>query len=341
MRWLAVAVLVHGAALALLPRPRSAQPSPEPSTVGPAEVDVELASPEPTPAPSQSHRAEALAMTRSGLAHGESSASRPPASPTPEVIEPQPDTAFSFDPTRPLELSADAVGLGRRNPFLGGLPDERSASVPAEAPGDGDNVAPGVTQSVTDALHERDVSLGLGSAGPVITVAEELTRPSDAPVNSRAVFEVTANGRGEVTGLQLLDVSGGRLQWEKVATAMREALRGRTLHVPSGAGGVSITLEVTSRWQLPSGHDPDTEVSVLGVPVRKARPESKQPIHVEILKPTLKVVEAPPPPDTNAPVKLPTQRLEMTLFGTDVDPTDLVPRPLRVVHAHVMREVVR
>jgi hypothetical protein len=95
---------------------------------------------------------------------------------------------------------------------------------------------------------------------------------------------------------------------------------------------------VASRWQLPSGHDPDTEVSVLGIPVKKAAPENKRPMKMEILKPELKVVEAPAQPE-GQPTKLPQYQLQLgKLLGLDIDETDLAPRPLRVVHARVVRE---
>jgi len=141
--------------------------------------------------------------------------------------------------------------------------------------------------------------------------------------------------------LSLVDASQGRAEWEHVATSLRDALRTRRLHVPGGTGGVAITLEVASRWQLPSGHDPDTEVSVLGIPVKKAQPESRHAKKVEILKPELKIVEAPAQPEVTTGVKLPQYQVQVVkLLGLDIDETDLTPRPLRVVHARVVREKI-
>jgi hypothetical protein len=90
-----------------------------------------------------------------------------------------------------------------------------------------------------------------------------------------------------------------------VASDLREALRRLTLRVPKGASGVEATIEVTSRFQLPSGYDPVTEVSVLGVPLKRAPPTAKQPMRVELLKPQLSIADVAPPPDSNAPIKLP------------------------------------
>jgi hypothetical protein len=123
-----------------------------------------------------------------------------------------------------------------------------------------------------------------------------------------------------------------------VADALKEAMHGRKLRVPSG-GGVAVTLEVTSRWQLPSGYDLDVDVSVAGITLKKASPEAKRPRRVEVLKPELKVVEAPASPETTPVSKLPPAQIQIVkVLGIDFDATDLVPRPLRVVHARVVKE---
>jgi hypothetical protein len=362
VRWLLAALALHGGLLALLPHAPERAPVATASPGPEAEVDLDLFNAEPPSSPSSARAAEPAAAGRradstpalspfESIGPALTSAARAgvlpphPSSATAEAaegVESAPDTSFSFDPTNHAALSADAIGLGGRNVFLGAVPGDGSARPASEAPAQADNVAPGVAQSLRDGLHDRDRALGLGADGPVITAVEELTRPSDAPMNSRAVFQVTTNGDGDVIGVQLVDASQGREQWDKVATALRDAMRGKKLRVPAGTGGVDMTLEVTSRWQLPSGYDPDTEVSVLGVPVKKASPESKKPKRVEIIKPELKVVDAPPPPDANAPMKTPPQQVTMlTILNLAFDPTDLTPRPIRVVHAHVTREVVR
>ncbi|HXN30526.1 MAG TPA: hypothetical protein VN894_01645, partial [Polyangiaceae bacterium] len=86
--------------------------------------------------------------------------------------------------------------------------------------------------------------------------------------------------------------------------------------------------------------DPVTEVSIFGVPVKKAPPTAKQPMRVDILKPQVSVVDVAPSPDLNAPIKLPEKQLVIgvTVLGLGVDLTDLTPRPLRVVHARVTSE---
>src|SRR6185437_2616285 len=118
------------------------------------------------------------------------------------------------------------------------LPDRPDATLPS-----GDtNVAPGIQQSLRDALHDRDHALGLDSGGPIVAVLEGLARPSDTPVNSRAVFEVAADSEGHVTAVRLVDASEGFDRWDKLSAALRAALQSQHLRVPRGAAGVVVTL---------------------------------------------------------------------------------------------------
>jgi hypothetical protein len=339
---LAGAFVAHAALLALVtlaPAPPAAVRVAEPPLE--TSIDIEL-TPEPVPSSPVPEQSSVAVAFPTSLAVGRVASHVPderqaPSDDTSAAVAPTPSFERPLDLRAPQTLSADAVGLGGRNVFLGALPDGTSAPAPHDTPPA--NVAPGVQQSLRDALHEHDHGIGLDIGGPVVAIVEDLTRPSSTPLNSRAVFEVTADASGNVTAVSLADASQGRAEWERVATSLREALRTRKLHVPAGTGGVAITLEVASRWQLPSGHDPDTEVSILGIPVKKASRESKQPKKVEILKPELKIVQTAPPEGQTS--VLPQYRIEVVkLLGLDIDPTDLTPRPLRVVHARVVREKV-
>jgi hypothetical protein len=239
---------------------------------------------------------------------------------------------------RPPKLSADAIGLGPRNVFLDGL-----AGGAERHPASGQSIqneAPGVDQSIRDALSDRDREVGLAAGGPIVGVAEEISRASETPWNSQATFEVVTDASGAVTAVHLLNASEAWGAWAQVAQDLNAALRGRTLRVPAGSSGLAVTLDVVSRLQLPSGHDPDIAVSVLGLPVKKAAATSKQPQRVDILKPEVAVRDVEPRPDSSPPVKLPLKQLVvgLQLLVLGIDPTDLTPRPLRVVHARVVRE---
>jgi hypothetical protein len=336
-RWFVIALAIHGVVLALLfvtgaPRPKSDIGLAPPSAAD--EFDLDTSSPVSDPGPViASAGATALAVTRATV-HPSTGGSGPaPRDSTP----PGPGTSLPAE-ERPLDLSREPLGLDPRSALLrglGGTPESSRSTASPER-----NEAPGMQQSVRDALQEHDRALGLGAGGPIVGVAEDVARASVTPWNSRATFEVVADATGAITAVRLVDASEAWGDWERVASDLREALRRLALRVPKGASGLEATIEVTSRFQLPSGHDPVTEVSVFGVPVKKAPPTAKRPMRVDLLKPQLAIVDVAPSPDLSAPIKLPEKQLVIGIgvLGLAVDPTDLTPRPLRVVHARVTRE---
>ncbi len=339
LRWVVVALAMHGLVVALLLLLAPVRREHDLSTLpprAPDSLDLEPSEPLAEPGPAIASAAAARLATTPA-------ASRAPfrgAPPDAAGESPAPSASGSAAFDRPLDLSAAALGLDGRNPFLAGLP-----GAPDKAPSAGSrerNEAPGMQQSVRDVLQEHDRQLGLGAGGPIVGLAEDVARASATPWNSRATFEVVADARGVVTAVRLVDASEAWGDWERVVADLRDALRRVVLRVPAGAAGVQATLEVMSRFQLPSGHDPVTEVNILGVPVKKAPPTAKQPMHVDILKPQISMVDVARSPDLNAPIKLPEKQLVIgvTILGLAVDPTDLTPRPLRVVHARVTREHV-
>ncbi len=346
-----VALAVHcaGLALVVLVAPGGTRkPMDARAETPPAEIELDVRdgresgdSPavarSPADTPARNAPGPATATTRSlNLETWASAARGPEAPPSPE--SPAPDLDLSQYFRRPTTLSADAIGLGPRNVFLEGLvggPERHPAANPSAQ-----NEAPGVEQSIRDALSERDREIGLAAGGPIVRVAEEISRASETPWNSRATFEVITDASGAVVALHLLNASEAWGAWERVAKDLHAALRGRTLHVPEGSTGLAVTLDVVSRLQLPSGHDPDMAVSVLGLPVKKAPSASRNPQRVDILKPELTVRDVDPPPDLGPPVKLPPKHVAigLQLLVLGIDPTDLTPRPLRVVHARIVRE---
>jgi hypothetical protein len=163
---------------------------------------------------------------------------------------------FFVAPTGTSLLANEPLGMSGRNPFLGNLPDVPGASTSSATPAPEANMAPGIQKSLHDALAARDHELGLDSGGPLVAAAEDATRSNDAPENSRAVFEVTVDTNGDVTGVRVVDVSQGRPAWDRVAMAYGAALRARKIPLRGQRGqgkGLVVTLEVRSRLTLPSG----------------------------------------------------------------------------------------
>jgi hypothetical protein len=220
--------------------------------------------PEPSePAPAPPSMPAPAAMPSPALAPAVAPASASPVEPTPSSAP-----AGPLDMSAPQgHLSADQLGLGRRNVFLGAFrePDHGAAAPAAEAtaPDGTRNVAPGIRKSMQMALDEHDHELGFDVGGAVVGVAESVARPSDTPNDSTAVFEITADANGNVTSVTLVDASQGRTAWEPVAASIATALRAKRLAMRGHAGAV-ITLEVSSRWALPSGARPGGAVSTSG-----------------------------------------------------------------------------
>jgi len=253
-----VALAAHAVAFASL---GAVRPGSRPLVETPAAVEIEIdevpaAAVVVPPVPLAREPSEAPASTSrppsAGVVAMASSAEAAPTSSSPAPARSGEPAPFTLGPP---PLSADALGLGGRNVFLGKLPDAPSAPSGASAPDGTSNVAPGAQQSMRDALREHDHSVGLDVGGPLVGATEAVVRSSDTPVDSRAVFEITADASGRITRVRLLDASDARGGWERVASSLAGALRSQHLELRGHAGAI-VTLAVDSRWVLPSGNKP-------------------------------------------------------------------------------------
>jgi hypothetical protein len=289
---LAGAIFAHGAAFACF---AAGGPLVGPLAAPPPPTEIEV---EETPAPDRPAEASVSVPVPTPV-HVPLSALPPTPSLTPALPPtraPTPADLPPLDLASPVSLSADQLGLGERRIFLGQLPDHPAPSA-SPAPEGIPNVAPGAQQSVRDALRAGDHALGLDVGGPIVGVAEELVRPSNTPVDSHAVFQITVDASGNVIGVVLLDASEARGAWERVASKLAGALRSRRLTMRGHPGAV-ITLDVTSRWVMPSGSKP-------GKPLSNSRVG---------------------PSGTGV------------TFSASYDVTDLATRPQRSVHARIVGE---
>jgi hypothetical protein len=258
------ALVLHVAVFALLSH--LAPPSREASTTDRAiDLDVEDVPAPDTPssvaalapgAGSEESR-PTLAVTR-GVARMPERASPGDSAEPPTLSPPEAGSAFTFNPTAP-GLTNRALGLDGHNAFLSGFSDRPDGAAPSQAPEA--NVAPGVDRSMRDALQALDHSLGLDVAGPLVGIAEELTRPSDTPTDGSAVFEVTLDEGGAVTAVRVIDAGAGRPAWERLASQMVAAFRSRRVALRNKGRGMIVTMEVSSRWALPSGQAAGRAVS--------------------------------------------------------------------------------
>jgi hypothetical protein len=195
-----------------------------------APVDVEIEPPPPAetapipplPTTDPAQNSPLLPALAHTPATGPASASGN-ASPELPLEAPAPSSSsqlFIFSPVS-SSLANEPLGVSGRNPFLGNVPDVPSyGPAPSSAPAPETNVAPGIQKSIHDALAAHDHELGIDSGGPLVAV---------------------------------LDASQGRQAWDRVASRMGATLRSRRIPLRGQGKGLVVTLEVRSRFTLPSG----------------------------------------------------------------------------------------
>jgi hypothetical protein len=342
--WLSVALCVHGLAYLLSAHAGGGERTAEDDTIltaillepsdeaTPVETTIEA------PPAGESDRALARADRVASVETSRLAPALPETAPT--GAEPAPSStpgSVQLEPSAPQGLagmSNDALGLGTRNVLMGSFLDGGAPRGGEQRGGDeSTNVAPGIEASLRDALHDHDVALGYGSGGPLIGPAEELTRASETPWNSTATFEVSADANGQITAVRLVDVTEGWGPWQRVAGNLLGALHDRKLRIPARGKGMIVTLQVASKRALPSGASLHYEARVGPRPSPKpgdAPPSAQQ---VEVLKGASKT-EDTNSKDDNA-VSAPSV---IDLVTTPFDLSDLGARPMRSVHARVLRE---
>ncbi len=104
------------------------------------------------------------------------------------------------------------------------------------------------------AIDPRDIELGLAPGSAIASIARDLVRRSRAPDVSHAVLQFDSDGSGAIASFRVLDASSGHSEWEEVAAKIAAEARTRPpLHVPRGARGLSVTIDVTSEMRTASG----------------------------------------------------------------------------------------
>ena len=225
-----------------------------------------------------------------------------------------------------LSLEQLGLGLGESHPAV--APYRR-------APHSRPSARRRLQQSMASALEARDRKHGLGAHGKVIKALEAAARIANTPANGRADFLVVVDDRGRVASIEVVNATGAFRSWKSAARQARRALARHRVPLPEGAQGLQIQLEIASRVQRPSGHDPDIAVSLFGIPLNEVK--GKKPSKVEVLNPIPKLqwVEVPDPA-TGETHELPVVQLMFVplLFG--FDPADLGAPTRRVVSGRVV-----
>jgi len=255
-----VALAAHAAVAvwaARAPRQLAPADAAEALDVTEAAIDVEAPAPEapssdlePPKAPLEPPlRAGAVASLPGRTAPATSVES--PAGPAPSSEPGTPDGTWTFNPTVPSSSS------GASGP--GGLPDRALESAMGKGVG---AVATEYTKkreayarkhAILPVFTPRDLELGLVPGGALVTLTRDVVRRSLTPDTGRALLQFDTDGAGVIASVRVLDVSSARAEWVRVADDILASSHGMTLHVPAGASGLAVTLEVTSAMKTVDG----------------------------------------------------------------------------------------
>ncbi len=162
-----------------------------------------------------------------------------------------------------LFITPDAIGLAGSGSY--------TMEVARQEPTENERIAENVNRAIMDPIRAHELGNGSLTSGPVAQELERSTRgDSGSPFEGRAVFSISVDDVGLVVSVGVAESSGDRKAWDDVANRVLNALAQRRVHMPPGAKGVAMRIEVTSKVTLPSGarapvtsHGPDT-TSIVG-----------------------------------------------------------------------------
>jgi hypothetical protein len=117
----------------------------------------------------------------------------------------------------------------------------------------------GVGRAVRDDLHARDVAMGLGASGPLVSAAREAARPNIAPEIGAATIDVETDADGRITSARVVDAAADRLAWTDVARQLVLLMAAKPLRVPPGARGLRARLRIVAERTLPAGESRPAE----------------------------------------------------------------------------------
>lgn len=241
-----------------------------------------------------------------------------PSEPAPPGVAPP-----GADGSEP-RLSLRDLGVGvENNLFLGPA---------ASPPSQGQVLNRRLRHSLSSGLARHDQRVGLGPEGPAIAAVKSIVLQSATTPNTSAVLRLRTDGEGRTVLVELIDASNESDGWQRIAAELERALAGKRLRVPRGTGGVSLTLRVASRVQLPSGADPGLAVDLFGQTIKKG--EGDRSAKLKILTPEISVQEVEIP-NTDG-VKIPVLTAGLTLIGGVGDLVDIGAVAQRVVTAYLV-----
>jgi hypothetical protein len=265
--WLApasLALLGHAGLFAVMGHVRHASaPVASPEAVQPGEIalDVEPASlagspqagaapDSPAPMPPATRRGSAgpagiaLAMREAREATAPGEASMEPGHG--ETVQPSPagsasDEGWSFAATKPVDVTSSKVVAQSARDVVNEGADRAGAGA--------------AVGGLSTGLDERDVDLGLGRGGAVLSALESASQHMDVPVEGAATFDVAIDTSGHVS-VALSDVSSEYAAWSRVASAAGAAVDAKRIRIPPGARGWHVVVRIDAKVQYPNGLKP-------------------------------------------------------------------------------------
>lgn len=287
-----------------------------------------------SPAPSRGPSSDAMApgaLAVKGREHSsetrdlDDGSSREPSAFAPSVSVP---ASPGGEPVGPEgsgpRLSLRELGIGAgNNPFFG--PD-------ASAPSRGQVLNQRLRHSLRSGLASHDQKMGLGPEGPAVAAVKSIVLASATTPNTSALLRLRTDADGRTVLVEVVEAANESDGWRRIAEELERALAGKRLRVVPGTGGVSMTLRVASRVQLPSGADPGLAVELFGQTIKEGGGDRSAKL--KILTPEISVQEVELP--NSGGVKIPVVSASLTLIGAAGDLVDIGAVAQRIVTAYLV-----
>jgi hypothetical protein len=111
----------------------------------------------------------------------------------------------------------------------------------------------GISRMLREDLQARDVAMGLGASGPLITAAHDAATPDIAPDVGAATLEIESDATGRITSARVVDATANAADWNEVAQRIVRLMASKPLRVAPGARGVRARLRIVAERSLPAG----------------------------------------------------------------------------------------
>jgi len=256
----------------------------------------------------------------------------------------------SSHPPDPLQLActlhtkgrSDGDADGNKVPVEGTLPRERNNEEKRESLAREES-AGGARAREAEAWQS---TLASTQTSPLAFIRdlENAVRQAPTPVIGRAVFHARTDGSSTVTYATVAECNTNRDAWIRAAevaliaqrTGNRTPTRGASTEAGTSKGAsravreADIAIEVVSTWQLPSGHNPGTDVSLFGIPTQRGTgPRSPSVALLDVL-PKFRTIEVSPS------VRIPVVSIDPALIRIHADAANADAKATRIVHARVV-----